>query len=809
LIDKCFCGEAGDTYKLTPEQLRELPFRYGPEDAKILIIGEAPGSEEANHPQSKPFVGQSGQLLRSIFRKKGVDLDDCWVTNLIKLRPENNKLLPWIAKNPDIYKNHLDILEQELLTAKPNIIVPCGAVALSVVCKLKGITNWRGSIVESKFRHLTGIKCIPIIHPAAILRNWKDFFPPTPIDIERIVEESSFPEINLPKRNYIIRPTFDQCLEYIEECMIRKDCLIGCDTESHFGKIVSVQLSYAKDSAICIPFQSRKGNYYFPPEQELVLWKSLFNLLENCGKRLIGQNFIAFDVFMFAMHGGNWQKIYNNVYFDTMYASQTLQPELPKGLDFLTSIYTKEPYYKGEGKEWDSRHGEEEFWTYGCKDAAILHEIQEQQEEELKEENLWNIFQTRYMEMSGKQLAMSLRGLPLDSTKRKELAFKFEVEITRLHAQLTHLIGEVLNVRSTPQMREFLYDKLKLKPKYTHKGTKSVDKYVLYDTLSKDPDQESLKLILKIREKRTLYSNDIRIRVDSDGKARTTYGFTETGRFTSKKCPLGTGSNLQNITSDMRVMYAAPKGKVYLAADGSQAEARIVGYRGQDPVMIDVFESGKDIHNETASAIFECAVSEVNKDQRYTGKRTNHASNYDMSYKKFVQVYNEDAIKYGTKVIQYADGKHYMAVYHQKYINIRGVYQAQIKHQVKTTKTLTNPFGRRMIFHDRVGPELFRSAYAWYAQSTIADFTNMVLTAIFDDMYCVHQMHDGILILCSPNEVNDAIELITEAAKIPIFVEGYAKPVYIPVDFKVGDNWKDMHDVSFDIKEAPVETVAV
>jgi DNA polymerase-1 len=524
-------------------------------------------------------------------------------------------------------------------------------------------------------------------------------------------------------------------------------------------------------------------------------------LLEECGKRIIGQNFITFDTFILGMSGFDPIKIVRNIYLDTMEAFGLLEPELPKSLAFLTSIFTNECFYKSEGKHWGHKEGEDEFWTYGCKDVCYVHEIAPQLEEELKEENLWDFYQERYIKVGEQRVRMSMKGLKEDLKKKDEIAKEMSYKVIKAQSKLTLLAGKSINVKSTPVMRELLYGTMKLPPQWKD-GHVTCDEDALLRLSAKHPSK-IFEHIITVRHYRTLWSNNIEAKLDSDGRIRTAYGNTETGRFTSSKTALHTGTNLQNWEKSMRAMIVPDTDEdIFLEPDFSQAEARVVAWKGRMYETIELFLSGKDIHKETAVVIFVKVVDEITGEERYVAKRIRHAINYDMHPPKFAAVYNKDAVELGYPFIDIPTAKGHIEKFHEMSPGLKKNYQKELAEEVSRTKTLFNVFGRRMRFHDRIGQDLFRAAYGWYAQSTVGDLTNTVLMKAKEKLqdkgrcFIAHQMHDGLLVQCKRKDVEDTASEILKMSKIPLDICGdkNVEPLVIPMEFKKGDDWYNLEE---------------
>ena len=177
---------------LSHEQLTNIPYRSGPTNAKIAFVGEAPGSDEEAHPQHHPFVGASGQLLRRMGELAGCPIEKSYITNVLKVRPKYNDFSLFVRENPKTLEHHIKLLASELRMLSCNVIVPVGKTALRILCgdTYASIESWRGSIIKAKLATITGRKCVPLIHPAATLRNWKKYWPCSVEDLKRITHES-------------------------------------------------------------------------------------------------------------------------------------------------------------------------------------------------------------------------------------------------------------------------------------------------------------------------------------------------------------------------------------------------------------------------------------------------------------------------------------------------------------------------------------------------------------------------------------------------------------------------------------------
>jgi uracil-DNA glycosylase family 4 len=796
---------------LTPELLSKLPYRRGNDkDPRIIFIGTAPGNYEFADEQKRAFVGSAGKLLdNKLIKRAHIDQSECYFTNVLKEHVYKNKDAQWIKENPQAYLTYLRILSAELnLVAKSaNVIVPLGDIALQAIMNRKGISNWRGSILSTGPNNpiIQNKKCIPALHPASILRNWSELVY-TKLDFHRIREESHTPDINLPQRKYVIRPDFDTALMYLNK-YINTDNKVSVDIETlkniRPNRIVSIQFADSKDEGFCLPLQHKNNISWWSIKQEMQLWRLIYKILTT--KQLIGQNFTVFDTFMLHFHGIPYQAILDHVYLDLLEAMRCMEPELPASLGFFTSVYTREPFYKEEGKGWGTKESEDEFFTYGCKDVCIPCEIAPQMEQDLKDENLWEFYKKHFIGFAKQRMSCSVNGLPINIKRREELSIEYAADIVKDQCKLTVLTGTNVNVKSNPQMKHLLYDVMKLPPQFDKDGHITTNEDALLK-LSTKSESGIFPIILHQRHLRTLKSNTLDARLDSDNRIRTSFGWTETHRLTSSGVPFQTGTNLQNMDKKLRAIIVAPDGYVLGKGDESQAEARIVAWRGRMRKSIELFlDHTRDIHYETAAEVNSIKLDQVIKDiklryekvtkeMRYSAKRIRYGVNYDMHASRFAKTYNKDAGKIGMPFITEKKAQFFIHRFHEIEPDLQRVYHAEIAAEVSKNMTLYNCFDARMRFHERVGDDLFRAAYSWYAQSTVAYLINMIWDLALDaGIWVVHQNHDELVWFSKKDEVEKDNETMLRLSKIPMDICGLkdVPPLVIPFEIENGPNWYD------------------
>ena len=272
-----------------------------------------------------------------------------------------------------------------------------------------------------------------------------------------------------------------------------------------------------------------------------------------------------------------------------------------------------------------------------------------------------------------------------------------------------------------------------------------------------------------------------------------------------------------------RSMVCAPKGHQLVQFDFSQAESWIVAFLANEPNMKKALMFG-DIHLETAgSAIFyrntgcdhkwvkatkSCSLcgATITYDQRYIGKRVNHASGYRMKAAKQAQVINKDSDKPPYVTVTVADTTEYNKGWHEHY-SIKGWWD-EIEQQLNRNRTMITCYNRKRVFYAAWGPELLREATAFEPQSTVADHANgklhpeLGIPGGFLEVHkrfvrtgavkIINQCHDSI-IMDAPNEIVDS--LVPEVYKLltrPIVLKG--ETFQIPVDCEVGERWGELEE---------------
>lgn len=798
---------------------------HGPLQPPIAIVGEQPGVREVRKREC--FVGPAGEELDSIMRMAKIPRTVCYFTNTIK--DLDHPLAHYIEFNKyDVYvspegKEYIQFLKEELQYVQPNITVAVGRVALYALCDRIGITNWRGSIIESTL--VPGLKVIPTIHPATIIPPKNQYLNTYLIlhDLIRARENSGSKKIELIPRKVIIKPNYYQVLERLE--FVRNSGLRGqiidFDIEVVKREVSCLSFAWSPTESICIPFTDGY-NDYFTVDQEEVIMRMIADILEDERIAIRGQN-VVFDItFMQYKYG----IVTKGDIHDTMIAQKVTMPDFSVGLDFIDSIHTDIPYYKADGKMYFKIGGAvERFWQYNGLDTISTAAAHPEQVADLVRQDNVETY-NRQRRIIYPITFMSLNGIRIDVKGMEQGRINAENEIKKLEKRLYEVVGRPLNWNSPDQLQDYFYKEKKEKPykKRNNKGQMVIttDVNALKRLARKGYEEASIVKKLRNLKNKVLGTYLDLDKIDPDERFRSYYNPVggETGRLSSSKNIITeTGGNQQNIPHELLRYWISDDGRVIYSIDISQGENRIVAYVGKITPMIEAFENNIDVHALTASLIFKKPLDQISDEEessdlgdgshseRFWGKKANHGLNYDLGFKTFALYYE----------MPESEARWIIDAYHKAYPGVRKGFHTLVQAMLRKNRTIENLFGRKRLFLDKWGNELFKQAYAQIPQSTIADLIddrglNYIYynQQLFKHVRLMAQIHDSIVYsvpLELPWEKHAEIALlIKRSLEQPLSFRG--RDFVLPADISIGLNMfkKDMKEFkSRKVPNDPVE----
>lgn len=352
--------------------------------ASILLVGDYPS--EQDEKQGIVFSSNAGRELDSLLADAGLRRSSIAITNLFNTRPPQSSLLHWSASKKDaeaeiipgrpwspiqvdtgkyvrasIVQPALERLRQEILSVRPNVIVALGGTAMAALTGVSGIGRVRGSLYlstlvggyrtqqDGSVLNEPHVKVIGTYHPSAVFRQY-DLRPMVEVDLLKAKAESEFPELRLRRRALYLEPTLDDLLDWQRVLCAAPALAVDCETKN--GQITCVGFSPDATSSYVIPFWDRRKpdwSYWPDTASEIFAWRVCRTILLSPAEKIL-QNGL-YDLQYFLRYRWPMRRFIH----DTMIKHHSLYPGLPKGLDFLGSIYANERAWK----KFRPRGGEE------------------------------------------------------------------------------------------------------------------------------------------------------------------------------------------------------------------------------------------------------------------------------------------------------------------------------------------------------------------------------------------------------------------------------------------------------------------
>lgn len=771
----------------------------GPKNARIVIVGEAPGAEE--EAQGIPFVGSSGHLLNSMLVDAGINRAECYLTNVMKVRPSGNDFGQFYMdkgrREPTPELNlGIEELGRELSLIRPNLIIALGAEPLRALTGKRGIEKWRGSILSSPHG-----KLIPTHHPAAILREYPKCII-AELDLKRCRTESQSAKVDLPTCNFTLAPTFDAVMEFIHA----KHDRLAFDIETSGPHVHCLGFSDRPNHAIVIPFivnplQPQPGDRtlflssvqaagysYWTEEQEYNLLHALDRLFRS-DVPLVAQNF-PFDALVLSREFGF---DFKNLYMDTMVAHHTCYCELPKGLDFLASIYTRHPYYSDY-----ERSSDRSTWLYNAYDAACTLEISYRLDSELAGLGLSSYYHDHKNPVLLAATRCETRGVLVDKDVRSVQATSARARLDELRIKLRTIAGlPDFNPNSDKQVKDLLYRQLGMAPEINRRTkAETSDKHSLIRLRRKYPTfTPVLDMLGEFSEKATLLSGFLDKPLGPDGRIRTHYNIagTVTGRWSSAEPLFDIGTNLQNMPrGEFRRMLLPDPSWLWMKADYKQGEYRVVMWDARVHRVIARYlaDPNYDSLRWLASEIYGIVEEAVTKAQRQDGKNGAYGGNYG------VQPYKASAI--WRCPVEHA--KFIIDKYRSVIPEIPHEWWPRIQRELQTTREQRGPLGNYRLFTDRLDEDMYRAAYSHRAQHLIGDLINRAFSLLDElldpaDAYLLLQVHDEVDLCVRPDRVEAVARLVSNVMTYPVQFPGVDAPLVVPPEISVGVNWYEQKEV--------------
>ncbi len=560
------------------------------------------------------------------------------------------------------------------------------------------------------------------------------------------------------------------------------------------AEIVGIAISYNSDEGFYIPLSHETDIDQLDLNYVL---ENLKEILESSKIKKIGQN-LKYEILVFKNYSINL----GGIYFDTMVASHFLDSSLQSySLDNLSrrfldhKMLSYKDITKIEKKEISFKQVPVDVaMSYACEDSDITYKLYCIFKDKLLDKDLLVQFHKNEMPFVSVLANLESNGVFIDSKKLNDISAKFEKKINKIEKTIYKSIGYEFNINSTLQLRDILFDKLKLKPfKKTKKGEFSTDS----ESLQSIEDQHSIvKEILAYRfysKLKSTYLDSLPelINVNSN-RVHTSYNQTgtSTGRLSSSN------PNLQNIPiktdegKQIRESFSSPKDdSVIISADYSQIELRLLAHFSSDPTMLKSYKNNEDIHLNTASEIFEVPINKITSQQRSLAKTINFGIIYGIGPKRLSLQIDSD-IK---------TAKEYIEKYFSRYSRVKNYFEDTISYTRENGYIETILNRKRYLKDINSKNFILRSANERAAintpiQGSAADVIKLAMININQDKELknyaklVIQVHDELVFECK----KDKVDYVSK--KVKNYMENSIKiKVPLKVDINKGQSWSDAH----------------
>ncbi len=474
------------------------------------------------------------------------------------------------------------------------------------------------------------------------------------VNSRQMGEESDLPgnsqlaSFDADKVNYVCVDTEEKQRELVE--MLKGVKMFAFDTETTSLDVLDAELvgfSFAIKSTVNSQQSTDDSQlptaYYVPvsadraeAQKTVDLFRSVF---ENDEIEKTGHN-IKYDLMVLANYGVELK----GRLFDTMIAHYLLQPELRHSMDYLAEILLKyktihiDELIGAKGKNQGSMRDVplDKITNYAAEDADITLRLRGVLEPQIEEMGLRELFYDVEMPLVRVLANMECVGVIIDDFALAQSSGVMTAEMQRIERNIREISGENINLSSPKQVGELLFDVLKIsdKARKTSKGQYVTDEETLEGLRAKHP---VVGEILEYRGVKKLLSTYIdalpKLINGRTGRVHTSFNqtVTATGRLSSSN------PNLQNIPirdeqgKEIRKAFIASEGYLFMSADYSQVELRLMAHLSQDENMLAAFNADHDIHAATAANIYKVPIEEVTSDMRRKAKTANFGIIYGIS----------------------------------------------------------------------------------------------------------------------------------------------------------------------------------
>lgn len=797
--DNCSCR----VYPRLSNQALDLSHTYD-----LMVIGESPTAIETK--RNSVMSGQGAQVLKETMQVVGLPTDNkrVYYTTAIKCAVPKKKGQKFPKDATTCCRTYL---LQEIKKAQPQLILVCGAVAMATLTGNNNIkiTEEYGRVREYDF--LPNTKVIPIMNPGVLLHKPSDYKPfLSMLQLAATIFRGGT-TIDTGETRWTVCDTKEKCYnlwirmhtENIEWCSMDIETT---DLDYRVAEFLVLGICFEKNHTYVIPREMKDIIHNF---FDGVPWKIIWHHGKYDKK-------VA------------WRRGLGNIPIDadTMYQHYVLDETTEHNLGYLSKVFLNAEEYKYKmNQNWKSVTLETypQFFEALCERVAVDCDYEFQLFHRFNEilskpenANLKNLYENMLIPAANFLSRVEQNGLLIDVPYLEKLDKKYEKLLSEILEDIENLAApfwdpelykqqtdsksatQKFNPGSPKQMAWMVFDRLKLRPRI--KKGRSTAKEIL------DSIEDAPALIKKVREYRSVqkehstYVLGLLNALDEDGRVRSTFNLhvTATGRLSSKE------PNVQNQPSangvgNIRKAFKAAPGRLLAEIDYSGAELRWLAFLSNCPVLSEVFIQDRNLHNETAIALFG---PHFTKKQKMRAKAINFGIPYGITAPTIADEHNI-TVEEAQQMIDGWNAKYYGAA----------AYLQWCADQVIQGNYLETPFGRRRRF-GLVSPAtlnaLQNEAKNFPIQSSSSDLLlecSMLmeekLKTEFDTLI-LNLIHDSVLLeIPADKKILMAVGEYANDVMTKRPVARFNCPIPFKTDFEIGFNWGEL--VTFNWKTGYIE----
>ncbi len=413
--------------------------------------------------------------------------------------------------------------------------------------------------------------------------------------------------------------------------------------------------------------------------------------------------------------------------------------------------------------------------------AYTIYKLYNVLTQKMEEAGSIDLFNKIEMPLTEVLASMQYEGIYIDKQELLDFGKELQEKIDILTQEIYELTGEEFNINSTKQLGEILFEKLKLTAKKKTKTGYSTDVDVLEKIKYEHPVIEKILEYRQLQKLNSTYVEGLIPYIDETGRIHSKFHqtVTTTGRISS------TDPNLQNIPTRMelgrklRKVFKPEKGYIFVDADYSQIELRVLAHISEDKNMIEAFCNNEDIHSQAASKVFNIPLEEVTKEERTKAKAVNFGIVYGISEfglgeqlgvprkkaKEYIEQYLDkySGIKeFMTNIVEETKEKGYVeTLYHRR----------RYVPELKSNNYMVRQFGGRVAMNTPI-------------QGTAADIMKIAMINVYNKLKennlkskLIVQVHDEILVETLESEKEQVKQIVKEEMenviklKVPLLAE--------------------------------------